>query len=274
MSDIISVHYYFQFLIFIYIIPIYITIENQIKIVFLNGLNVIRCSDNQIQIYKLDYYSGYLIDSLVTCDTKDEIYSQKYTGFKWGNLKLICSFDNTEVHEEQAILRSFGDNSVFISHAEGQLDQSKELYKLQIDHNGESKYGTIISNNQSANDAFFNENNALKDRKIYIWFPDDPIICRVAFTSDEDNPCPSMDGIAVKNVNYTCYYNPGADELPTREQMEAELKQIEETDERPDTDAYVLELEAPVRIECYFISLKVSIHRNNLSDSLKNYLIK
>ncbi|CAF4937067.1 unnamed protein product [Rotaria sp. Silwood1] len=245
MSNIISVHCLFQFLIFIYIIPIYISIETKIKIVFLHGLNVIRCSHSQVQVYKLDYHSGYLIDNLVTCNTKDEIYSEKYTGFKWGQLNLVCSSDNTQVHEEQSIFRSYGDDSVFITYTKGQLYQSKVLYKLKINHSEESKYGTIISNNQPANDAYFSEHTAFKERRIYIWFPDHPIICRLIFTSNEDNPCPSMDGIAVKNVNYTCYYNPGADKLPTKEQMEAELEQIEETDEKPNTDAYVLELEAP-----------------------------
>ncbi|CAF3856643.1 unnamed protein product [Rotaria sp. Silwood1] len=46
-----------------------------------------------------------------------------------------------------------------------------------------------------------------------------------------------MNDQEVDDVSYACYYNPGGDEEPTTAQMEAELKQIEETDDKPNTDA-------------------------------------
>ncbi|CAF2572478.1 unnamed protein product [Rotaria sp. Silwood2] len=260
MSNIISVHYVVQFLIFIYIIPIYITIETKIKIVFLNGLNVIRCSDNEVQVYTLPYYTSISFRDLITCGTKDEIYSQKYTGFKWGKLKLICSYDNTQVREEQVVVKSKNGDIKDVPSAKGQLGQSTELYELEI--KSSFIFDTrIVSSKQPANDAYFDENTVPKERRIYIWFPDHPIICRIIFTGDDDNPCPSMDNQDIDDVSYACYYNPGTNKEPTAALMEAELKQIEEADEKPSTNAYVLELEIPVCIECHLIDLKTSIYR-------------
>ncbi|CAF4113175.1 unnamed protein product, partial [Rotaria sordida] len=236
MSNIISLYYLFQFVIFLYIIPIYITIETTIKIVFLNGLNVIRCSDHQVQVYKLPYYTGVTFNSIITCDTKDEIYSPQYTGFKWGKLKLICSSHGTKVQEEQVIIKSKNGDIQDIPSAKGQLGQSTELYELIVKSSLISDT-RIVSSEQPADDAYFDENTTPKERRIYIWFPDHPIICRIIFTGDENNPCPSMHNQEIDDVDYACYYNPGADGLPTKEQMEAELKQIEETDDKPTTVA-------------------------------------
>ncbi|CAF0862425.1 unnamed protein product [Rotaria sordida] len=236
MSNIISLYYLFQFVIFLYIIPIYITIETTIKIVFLNGLNVIRCSDHQVQVYKLPYYTGVTFNSIITCDTKDEIYSPQYTGFKWGKLKLICSSHGTKVQEEQVIIKSKNGDIQDIPSAKGQLGQSTELYELIVKSSLISDT-RIVSREQPADDAYFYENTTPKERRIYIWFPDHPIICRIIFTGDENNPCPSMHNQEIDDVDYACYYNPGADGLPTKEQMEAELKQIEETDDKPTTVA-------------------------------------
>ncbi|CAF3829482.1 unnamed protein product [Rotaria sp. Silwood1] len=217
-------------------IPIYITIETQIKIVFLNGLNVIRCSDNEIQVYKLPYYTSTSFKSIITCSTKDVVYSKKYTSFKWGKLKLICSFYNSQVREEQVVTKSKNGDIKDIPPVKGQLGQSTASYELEIKSSliSDTK---IVSSKQPANNAYFDENTIPKERRIYIWFPGHPIICRIVFTGEDDNPCPSMDNQEVDDVSYACYYNPGGDEEPTTAQMEAELKQIEETDDKPNTDA-------------------------------------
>ncbi|CAF4781630.1 unnamed protein product [Rotaria socialis] len=133
-----------------------------------------------------------------------------------------------------------------ISHVEGQLDQSTEPYVLEINQEATNVMGTIISSEQAADTTYFNENTTPKERRIYIWFPDHPIICRLIFTSDEDYPCPLMHAKVLDDTNYACYYNPGAEEKPTIEQMEAELKQVAEADSEPDDpEAYVLDLPIP-----------------------------
>ncbi|CAF1117141.1 unnamed protein product [Rotaria magnacalcarata] len=212
----------------------------------MNGLNIVRCSDNQVQVYQLADVDKQVISTTVTCDRKGEIYYNQYIGFTWNELKLICSSDDSEVHEEQTIERLIPGYIEFISHVEGQLDQSTEPYVLEINQEATKVMGTIISSEQAADTTYFNENTTPKERRIYIWFPDHPIICRLIFTSDEDNPCPSMHAKVLDDTNYACYYNPGAEEKPTIEQMEAELKQVAEADSEPDNpEAYVLDLPIP-----------------------------
>jgi hypothetical protein len=256
MSNIISIHYLLQFLVFIYIIPVYFTLETKLKIIFLNGFNVIRCSDNQVQVYQPNGDEDVTFSEIFKCDNKDDLYYDGYSGFIWTDLTLSCSSDGDQVHEEQLVKRENPGEVISLPHALGQLDQSTGLYQLLVKHAEEEDIFAIRSNEQPANDAYFVKNSDTRLRRIYIWFADHPIICRLQFTGNEDNPCPSMDNKIVDNVDYTCYYNPGAGKAPTKDEMEAELKQIEEANKPDDSAAYVLDLNIPVCIECKSFHLK------------------
>ena len=95
MSYIISICYLLGLVIFISILPIYLTIETQIKVVFMNGLNVVRCSDNQVQVYQLADFGEQVISTTVTCDTKNEIYYNQYIGFTWNEIILTSVLART-----------------------------------------------------------------------------------------------------------------------------------------------------------------------------------
>ena len=258
MSNLVSIDYLLQLFTLIYIIPVSITIENSIKFSFLNGLNVVRCSDDQLQVYRLGSDSNKVISELVTCNNKDEIYSNQYVGFKWSELRVICSKDNTQVHVEQYIeVKLYGTELADMPTAASQLDQSTEFYNLQIEYDDDTHIIKLITSGQAANEAYFSEHDEIKEKTIYIWFPDHPILCRLKFTSDEENPCPSMADQNVDNVKYACYYNPGTEETVTVTEMEAELKQVEQAGALSDEEAFVLDLSKPVCIECQLISLKL-----------------
>jgi len=248
MSYIISIHFLLKFLIFIYIIPISITIESKIKFAFLNGYNVIRCSDNQVQVYEAEYNSDLVLSRVLQCDNSGEILFNGYAGYEWNTLKIICSSQSDQLHEEISITRKFYDNKGIktLPKILGQLGQSGELYDLNLEQHNQDE-ATIESNDQPANDEYFNKKTNLKERRIYIWFEDHPILCRVKFTGEEeDNPCSSGDDQDVENVNYACYYTPGSEKEPSVEEMEAEFKQVEQAQKPDNTGIYVLDLEKPV----------------------------
>jgi hypothetical protein len=169
-------------------------------------------------------------------------------------LKIFCSLENNEVHEEQFIIEEFDSHLGIkqLPNAQGQLDRSTELYQFQKECNPDKQTEKLSSVNQPANNAYFNKKTDPKERKIYIWFSDHPIICQLKFIGDEDNPCPSMKDQEVENVEHICYYNPGAGEVPTKEEMEATLKQVEEADKPDDSEIYVLDIGKPV---CIFFNI-------------------
>jgi hypothetical protein len=247
MAYIISIHYLLKFLIFIYIIPIYITIESKIKFAFLNGFNVIRCSDDQVQVYESKDNSDLVLSNVLKCDNTAEILFNGYAGYHWDTLKIICSSQPGQVHEELFITRQIYDNKGIktLPDTAGQLGQSGKQYDLNVEQKNDDE-ATIKSNDQPANDVYFNKKTNPKERRIYIWFEDHPIICRVKFTGEDDNPCSSGDDQDVENVNYACYYKPGSEEEPSVEEMEAEFKQVKEALKPDGTGIYVLDLEKPV----------------------------
>lgn len=246
MCNIICVHSSLKFLIFINIISTSVCIEPRIKIAFLNGLNLVRCSEDRLQVYQLADDSESVISDVVKCGKIKDLYDS-YAGFIWGNLKLICSDDNSEVHEEQSIeLKLYGEDIRKIPDIQGQLDQSTDPYEFTVKQSAGEDLDKVVSDNQPANDEYFNKNEKSKSRTIYIWFPDHPIACRIRFTGTVDNPCPTMHDMNVDDVDYLCYYNPGADELPTKNEIEAEFKQFQAAVKPDDAEAYVLNLRKPV----------------------------
>jgi len=266
MSNIISIHYLLQFFIFIYIIPISITIETKIKFAFLNGFNVIRCSDDEIQVYQPNDNSKLYLSDILECSNKKDVLDSGYAGFKWDKLKIICSSQSDQVHEEQFITKSLDSYKGIqvLPDVQGQLGQLGKPYALHVEHNDDENEITIKSNDQPANDAYFNKNTDPKERRIYILFNDHPIICRIIFTGGEDNPCFSGNDQEVEDVEHACYYNPGADEQPTINEMEAEFKQIDAA-EKPDEDrTYLLHLEKPVYIfDLWFFCIQKNLNKIN-----------
>ncbi|CAF3763243.1 unnamed protein product [Adineta steineri] len=246
MFYIISNNYLLQFiLIFIYIFPTYTTIEPKLELVFLNGLNVIRCSDKQVQVYE---NSDKFLKNILTCDNKDDIYTPNYASFNWTELTLICASDDSTVHEEQIIkIEQYGTKySQIPNNVESQLSRSGPLYQWNVQHDTSSQSDILKSDEQDVNNTYFDPSTVPGERRIYIWFPGNGIICRLIFTSNQPDPCPSMHNQPVNDVKYACYYNPGAEDEPTIEEMEAELEQVENEPRPPGTDTYVLDLNKPI----------------------------
>lgn len=248
----ISVHYLLQFLIFICIIPAHTIAETKLQIAFANGLNVMRCSDKQVQVYT----DVPFVHTILKCNNKVDIFDDKYASFSWTELKIVCSStdDEDEVHEEIVIEKTPGANGIRqLPDVQGQLCPSDERYDFEIKNDINVNFDKILSQKQPATDTYFNENNGLKERRIYISFKEHPVICRVIFTDNDDNPCPSMDNQLAADIDYACYYNPSVDQLPTIGEMEAELKQVEEATKPGGATYYVLDLEKPVCV--YLITL-------------------
>ena len=261
MSNLVSFDYLLRLFTFIYIIPISIMIEDEIQYAFLNGLNVVRCSNDELQVYRQerDAQKIKVISELVICDNWEDIYLDEYVGFLWRELKVICSTDNTRVHVEQDIeIKFYGRPGVQLEVPifTSKFDQSTEFYDVQHEYDASTHTIKLITNDQAANEAYFSENNETKEKTIYIWFQDHPILCRVKFTGGvEKNPCPSMADRYVGSVNYACYYNPGTEEMITVAEMEAELKQAEEAGASMNEEAFMLNLTKPVCVEWWLTSL-------------------
>jgi hypothetical protein len=269
MSYIISIHYLIEFLIFISIIPNSIPIETTLKFFFFNGFNVIRCSDNQIQVYEQNEESTNLFTRILNCDD-NQIFHTDYAGYLWNELNIICSSTHNQVHEELSVERKFDGNdevSNELPAAKGQLGRSKKSYELQVTNNDGGETAVIKSKDQKPDNSYFEGKS--KKRTIYIWFPDHPIICRIEFQGEQNNPCSSSETEQeVKDVDYACYYTPGAEQEPTIAEMIAEFKQIDEAEKPDDKKEYVLNLDRPVcisiSIQLIAYSIKYSFSRNHL----------
>ncbi|CAF1255053.1 unnamed protein product [Adineta ricciae] len=213
-----------QFLIFICILPIYSLAQAELNFVFLNGYNVIRCSDKQIQVYSTD---NELLSKILACDDKDKLKYENNAGYEWGSLTAECSADNAYVIEKQVIKRVHAakDKEHFTSfNASAELKlpcQPVTQYDVEDEKVLEDER-LLIFKHELANNAYFAEINGEKQRTIFIQFPIDATICKIVIRSTKE-PCP-VDPNDMK-VTHHCYYNPGGS-LPTREDIEAELYQI------------------------------------------------
>ncbi|CAF0759535.1 unnamed protein product [Adineta ricciae] len=220
----ISVYHDLQFLIFICILPIYSLTQAELNFVFLNGYNVIRCSNTQIQVYST---KNEVLSKILTCDDKDKLKYENNAGYDWGSLTVECSADNAYVIEKQAIERVHAakDKENFTSfNAAAELKlpcQSVTQYNVEDEKVSEDER-VLTFKHELASNSYFAEINGEKQRTIFIQFPIDATICKIVIRGTKD-PCP-VDPNDMK-VTHHCYYNPHGS-LPTREDMEAELYQI------------------------------------------------
>ncbi|CAF4286786.1 unnamed protein product, partial [Adineta steineri] len=206
---------------------------------FLNGLNVIRCSDKQVQVYE---NSTKFLKDILTCDNKNAIYTTDYASFNWQELTLICASDDSTVHEEQ-IIKMEQNSAKYIKipdDVKSQLSQSGLSYQWSVQHDTSSQSDLLKSDEQNADNTYFDPSTVPGERRIYIWFPGNGIICRLIFTSNQPDLCPSMHNQIVNDVKYACYYNPGAEDEPTIEEMEAKLEQVKKVPIPPGTDTSLI----------------------------------
>ena len=240
----IYVYHNLQFLIFICILSIRSLAQAELNFVFLNGYNVIRCSDTQIQVYSTN---GVLLSNILTCDDKDKLKYENNAGYDWGSLTIECSADDTYVIEKQAITRVHAakDNEDFTSFnvlAELKLPcQPVTQYDVEDEKVSEDER-VLTFKHDLANNPYFAEINGEKQRTIFIQFPIDATICKIVIRGTKE-PCP-VDPNDIK-VSHYCYYNPGGS-LSTREDIEAELYQIAQTQSPVGQKKFVVNLDRPV----------------------------
>ena len=228
-----------------------------IKYAFLNGLNMIRCSDNQLQIYQSSDGSGIFLNQDITCANKDAFLDDGYTGLVWDRLTLLCVDSSAGVREEQTIFSRFGYKiSEALDHIEGQLGRSNTLYPLNLDTKHSDNEAIISSINSYPVNSYYIENDAA--RIIYMRFMNQPMICRLTFTKNSKTLCDEEKRREIDDAEYVCYTDIDASGPPSSAQLEAELDEINSVDILDDKDAFLLEKKRPVCLDFCSIELIAS----------------
>ena len=247
MSHIISLY---SSLVFLLIHSGCLSVKDQLRIVFFNGFNIIRCSDDQVQVY--DYEVGKLdfIDDTLICPTKDKIKNLLYIGLLWKKVILVCSSNGSQVHEEiylQKIIPSY--TIVGLPEVISQVDPSTPPAISQVEEvDSTNLLYRIITDEQSTTAWSSTHTSKGEQHIVYFWFDDYTVICRVVYSTQESNPCPSPLHEQEANVtDATCFYDPNADHVPTITEFELELNQVDAAEKPTGDNKYLLDLDIPVR---------------------------
>ena len=247
MSPIISLY---SSLLFLLIQSGCLSVKNQLRIVFFNGFNLIRCSDHQVLVY--DYEVGNLdfIDETLICPNKQTIINNQYMGLLWTRLVVACSSDGDHLHEEIYVEKvipgsAMQDLPKVISQVDAStspadsdainVDTQNLVYKLVTG----DQLTTAWSSTHSTN------NN---EHVVYIWFEEHTVICRIVYSTSATDPCPSpLHEFEPEIVNETCFNDPNADHVPTVTELELELDQVAVANKSTNAHKYLLDLDIPVR---------------------------
>ena len=244
----ISVAQSVQFLVFLSTLALVTALDDFMPVVFMNGLNVIRCSDKQVQIYDLPPGFSDSFDVVLTCGNRNEIFDGKFTEFKWLNFHVNCLPADNEIEEQQFVqtgsvqgdVKQFPETAVQITGLPG----AKEATTTHLD----AKLGKIEVKTPMNNPHYYTETEEGKKRIIYVLFPDYKLICVITSPSHVDAPCPRLHDINVTTIEHSCYYTPHFDHSPTIAEMQAEFAQLLKL-KKPDPaqSSYLIDLPIPVR---------------------------
>lgn len=245
----ISLDHSVQFLVFLSIVVLVTALDEFMPVVFMNGLNVIRCSDKQLQVYQLSQTSTVTFDGVLKCPDRAQIFDGQYTEFEWANLHLTCVDNNglVTIQEEQfvATINKKGpiQNLPAVSVHVNQLLPPDEGVTEHVDAN----LGKILIKTKKDDAMYLTETDEGKKRIIYLLFSDYKLICVITFLVADENVCPSMNNQDVANAEHSCYYTPLFDHAPTVEEMQAEFAQLKKAPTfDPSQESFLIDLPLPV----------------------------
>ena len=249
MSHIISLCQSLQLFTFVSILPLYDTTMPALEIAFLNGLNILRCSDKKVRVYQ---GTDAVLTPPLTCD--DSTASDQI-GFTWKDFRIECTDDDTMFEQQDIHVESDGVQDLRLRDVIARRWPLDEFLS-DVRHIDDEKLYVLIFKEQSIKDVNFEK--AEDARKIYISFPTCSTICRITIPYEASGPCPA-DNPNVENTRYVCYYNPESG-VATIDEMEAEIKQVEQAAKPDGQNPYELDLDKPVCVSIHiFLSSKSKI---------------
>jgi len=215
-------------------------IDSSVRLAFINGENLIRCSDKEIYFLSSSclFQSDY--KKMFTCENKYNYINELFVTLQWNKFSLVC----TEKHE-------FAWEKIEIINESNQ-PLSVGLFQVQHEVNDLSHeiHQLFLHNNQE-NLRFESKNIPIKDlvtdssrKTIYLHFLHQPMLCRVQFSSHK-RACSSKENFA-NDSEFACYYSPSSKLEPSIEIMEAEFKQLETITSFDQSGASKLQLPKPV----------------------------
>ena len=262
---------FISLIIFLHVIPRAFSMENILRLAFLNYQNIIRCDDTQIQYYYGSIETPALLRVHLKCDSKDDIFDNYYHGYVWDTIELECSSDKQYVHERISIiwkLRGLVADIYKLPDPIARILNSNELYNLTRMREKENSI-VFQSNEQLVENLFGNP----QKRNIFLSFPNYPIMCCLSYDIKPDWSCDN-EPVQIIDKTIICYYNPTDNKEPSVEQWLAEVRQFMDAERPKDKDSYVLNLPKPVneidRLESVFISIFQTITDDNKQDQSSN----
>lgn len=237
-----------QFLSFLLLMIISMTMAEFIQFDFLNGISLIRCSDNQLQIHQSGTGEGMDQNEDMLCDTKKLILDKNHAKLRWEDFTIRCLSSGYEVRDEQLIRRVEGYKfEKIFTNIEGHLSRSKDVYKLEMGIDDDDMSMTIASEEHAKGEPYFIENGAA--RVIYLQFVGHQTTCRIVIIGKDSDVCKDGESRSIDDADYTCYTDPWMNEPPSPAQLEAELQQADTIELWQKTHVFVLALGRPVCLD-------------------------
>jgi hypothetical protein len=207
---------------------------------FINGLNVIRCSDDYLLVSRSTTSSTSLLNYINKCNNGSEILSQTYTSFEWKGFDRSCDSSTNEVHEHQYINvvknDGLGDQLPHIRvKINEELDDVPDIISLIRRYDDDNQDELMLSLTRITDpQQYYVQVKNVNERQIYISFLGYSMICRIRLTGSTDKICITDDNIKAEQA---CYYTPDSNDTPEREHMEIEFQRVEQVFERQKTIA-------------------------------------
>ena len=237
-----------QFLTFLLLTVVSMTMANFIKLAFVDGLNLIRCSDNQLQVHQSSSGWGVDLNEDMQCNNKEHILDKNHVQLRWDTLTLRCLSSEYEMREEQEIGRIRGYKlHKILTDVEGHLSRSKDVYKLNMAIEDDGWSVKIVSEAHALGEPYFTENSAA--RIIYMGFLKHPTICRIVILGSDAKLCKDGENRVIDDAEYICYTDAWMDDPPSPAQFQAELEQMDQTELWQNRHEYLLEIGRPVRLD-------------------------
>jgi len=227
--------------IFISIISFFLSVESLLQFAFTNGVNLIRCSDNELQYYYAPTATSVELFSIVDCKNPQNIIASDYASFGWLEFTLECSSDNKYVNEKITIAKrnEMAQQKKF----ELPIPETKSLnpnvpYILNVTDDD------LMSLIFESSDLPADKNFALdKHRSVFLWFSNHPVICKLSYKISDETLCDGNPP-TIEDDEIRCYYDLVGNKKPSINQFTAEFRQLNSVD-HPDEDYFLLNLPKP-----------------------------
>lgn len=211
-------------LFFIQFLPL-VSTQGKIKLFFYNAKNFIRCSADEVQVLDDSFEAMQLLENVIGCNNTQDIYDDDYVNFYWDYLDVICDDQNLVIEE---IILGRIDRKQFLGRFT-QLPKVQLLTKPLVPQSAAKTELVILEQpvikiySLLSSPNFYLPVNNLYERRFYLAFDGHNVLCRVRYYDDDQNSCSSFNNVELSGVEYTCYYNPLGNHVPTIEEFEAEM---------------------------------------------------